>query len=261
MAKDIFTVGPVLSFRGIVDGRWRVTALIGVTADTITPSLEIEGHPCTAPTLLLEHKKERYWRYDLSCVLQDTERKVAFGLGGGGPTWEFTVPGRGFAPRMTYVSCNGFSDPSGMRKLVKPENAVWADLVGNHDRSVRGPDFKLDKEQLWHEARTQDKGLQRFHLMLMGGDQIYFDSIWEDLPKLKQWVGLARSKQLTFAVTPTLDKEIEDYYFSLYAKRWLPSARKPWDAAIANGDAADAMARIPTVMMWDDHDIFDGWGS
>jgi phosphodiesterase/alkaline phosphatase D-like protein len=21
------------------------------------------------------------------------------------------------------------------------------------------------------------------------------------------------------------------------------------------------MARIPTVMMWDDHDIFDGWGS
>lgn len=30
---------------------------------------------------------------------------------------------------------------------------------------------------------------------------------------------------------------------------------------IANGDAADAMARIPTVMMWDDHDIFDGWGS
>ncbi|MFJ3372918.1 hypothetical protein [Pseudomonas sp. NPDC086251] len=23
----------------------------------------------------------------------------------------------------------------------------------------------------------------------------------------------------------------------------------------------DAIARIPTVMMWDDHDIFDGWGS
>lgn len=261
MAKDIFTVGPVLSFRGIVDGRWRVTALIGVTAETIAPALEIEGRACAAPTLLLKHKKERYWRYDLSCDLQDTERKVAFGLGGGGPTWEFTVPGRGFAPRMAYVSCNGFSDPSGMRKLVKPENAVWADLVGNHDRGLRRPDFKLDKEQLWHEARTQDKGLQRFHLMLMGGDQLYFDSIWEDLPKLKQWVGLARSKQLTFAVTPTLEKEIEDYYFSLYAKRWLPSARKPWGAAIANGDAADAMARIPTVMMWDDHDIFDGWGS
>ncbi len=261
MAKDIFSVGPVLSFRGIRDGRWRVTALIGVPIDAVTPSLEIEGQLCAAPKLLLEHKKERYWRYDLSCDLQDSERKVTFGLGGGGPTWAFTVPGRGFAPRMAYVSCNGFSDPSGMRKLVKPESAVWADLVGNHDRNLRGPDFSLDKEQLWHEARTQDKGVQRFHLMLMGGDQLYFDSIWEDLPKLKHWVGLARSKQLSFPVTQTLEKEIEDYYFSLYAKRWLPPTRKPWGTAIANGDAADAMACIPTVMMWDDHDIFDGWGS
>jgi len=162
---------------------------------------------------------------------------------------------------MAYVSCNGFSDASGMRKLVKPENAVWADLLGNHDRHLRGPEFRLDKEQLWHEARTQDQGLQRFHLMLMGGDQLYFDSIWEDLPKLKHWVGLSRSKQLSFAVTPTLDKEIQDYYFSLYAKRWLPPARKPWATAALNADAADAMARIPIIMMWDDHDIFDGWGS
>ncbi|QEI06357.1 alkaline phosphatase family protein [Pigmentiphaga aceris] len=259
MAKEIFTVGPVLSFRGIVGDRWRVTALIGTTSDVVAPAFEIEGRDCDEPTLLLAHKKQCFWRYDLSCDLQAAERKVAFGLRGG-PTWAFTVPGKGFAPRMAYVSCNGFSDPSGMRKLVKPESAVWADLVGNHDREARDPDFKLDKEQLWHEARTQDKGLQRFHLMLMGGDQIYFDSIWEDLPKLKQWVGLPRSEQLTFPVTATLDKEIENYYFSLYATRWLSPTRKPWGAGL-NGDAADAMARIPTVMMWDDHDIFDGWGS
>lgn len=261
MAKDIFILGPVLSFRGIVAGRWRVTALIGVTGDAVTPVLEIDGHPCAAPMLLLAHKKDRYFRYDLSCDLQDSERKVAFGVVGGGPAWEFTLPALGAAPRMAYVSCNGFSDPSGMRKLVKPQSAVWADLVGNHDRSLRGPGFRLDKEQLWHEARTHDQGVQRFHLMLMGGDQLYFDSIWNDLPKLQQWVGLSRSEQLTFPVTPALDKEIEDYYFSLYARRWLPAARRPWGAAIANGDAADAMARIPTVMMWDDHDIFDGWGS
>lgn len=261
MAKDIFTVGPVLSFRGIVDNRWRVTALIGVPFEANLPMLEIEGRACPAPILLLEHNKERYWRFDLSCDLQDAERKVTFGVAGGGPSWEFTVPGCGFAPRMAYVSCNGFSDASGMRKLVRPESAVWADLVGSHDRSLRGSDFKLDKEQLWHEGRTQDKGLQRFHLMLMGGDQLYFDSIWEDLPKLKQWVGMSRDKQLTFVVSATLEKEIEDYYFGLYARRWLPASRKPWGTLIANGDAADAMARIPTIMMWDDHDIFDGWGS
>ncbi|MFZ6045663.1 alkaline phosphatase family protein, partial [Pseudomonas sp. CR3202] len=35
----------------------------------------------------------------------------------------------------------------------------------------------------------------------------------------------------------------------------------PWGSAEPNRDAADALARIPTLMMWDDHDIFDGWGS
>lgn len=260
MAKDILNVGPVLSFRGVSGGLWRVTALIGVAADVVTPAFEIEGRMCAAPLLLLEHKRVRYLRFDLSCELHVSERKVQFGIVGG-PDWEFTVPGRNYAPRMAYVSCNGFSDPSAMRKLVKPEGAVWADLVGNHDRKLRRPDFRLDKEQLWHEARTHEKGLQRFHLMLMGGDQIYFDSIWEDLPKLKQWVGLSRAKQLSFVVTATLEKEIEDYYFGLYARRWLPQSRLPWGSPIANCDAADAMARIPTIMMWDDHDIFDGWGS
>ena len=43
MAKDIFTVGPVLSFRGIVDGRWRVTALIGVTAETIATAPDLKA--------------------------------------------------------------------------------------------------------------------------------------------------------------------------------------------------------------------------
>lgn len=51
----------------------------------------------------------------------------------------------------------------------------------------------------------------------------------------------------------------------------MPSNRTKWDKVLKpsrdpdggldNYDAADAMARIPTMMMWDDHDIFDGWGS
>jgi len=193
--------------------------------------------------------------------MQEQERKVEFGLVDSGPTWSFTVPGIGCAPRMAYVSCNGFSDPSGMRKLVRPANAVWEDLLANHDRSIRAENYLLDKEQLWHESRTHDKGLQRFHLLLMGGDQIYADSIWEDVKALKQWVGLSRSEQLEFNVSEALEQEIEAYYFGLYGKRWLPDTRRPWDAVEPTRDSADAMARMPTIMMWDDHDIFDGWGS
>ena len=262
MSRALFTVGPVLSFRGVSDtGQWQVTALVGVLAGAAFPAFSVDGKRCEAPKVLLKRAKETILRYDLSCAQQAQERTVQFGVGHGGLQWHFSVPGKDYAPRMAYVSCNGFSDPSGMRKLVRPENAVWADLISNHDRDLRAAGYVLDKEQLWHEKRIHDKGLKRFHLLLMGGDQIYFDSIWEDLKPLKKWVGMARKDQLAFKVSAALEKEIESYYFGLYASRWLPDARRDWGHTKPNLDCADAMARIPTVMMWDDHDIFDGWGS
>ena len=39
------------------------------------------------------------------------------------------------------------------------------------------------------------------------------------------------------------------FYFNLYRDRW----RQP--------EVARMLSSAPTVMMWDDHDIFDGWGS
>src|SRR5690606_26870324 len=107
----------------------------------------------------------------------------------------------------------------------------------------------LDKEQLWHERRVHDKGLQRFHLLLMGGDQIYFDSIWSDLPQLKHWVTLPRDEQLSFKVSRALERQIEAYYFNLYRQRWMPKERPPWSASRPTLDAATAMASIPTIMM------------
>lgn len=261
MAKDILTLGPVLSFRGVGPAdSWQVTALIGLPISSEPLVLHIDGSECGAPVELYVSKKERFLRYNLSVKQGTQERKVEFGIVDG-QTWNFTVPGKDYAPRMAYVSCNGFSDPSGMRKLVRPENAVWADLLSNHDKSLRPTGYLLDKEQLWHEGRTHDKGLQRFHLLLMGGDQIYFDSIWEDIKPLKRWVAMARKDQLAFKVTKSLEREIEDYYMGLYSKRWLPEDRRNWGQTPYNLDCADAMARIPTIMMWDDHDIFDGWGS
>src|SRR3546814_14014409 len=88
----------------------------------------------------------------------------------------------------------------------------------------------------------------------MGGDQIYFDSIWEDIKALRQWVALPRQAQLEFKVTKALEREIEAYYFGLYKQRWLPGERKPWSSPTAALDASAAMASMPTIMMWADHD-------
>lgn len=255
-------LGPVLSFRGGAnEGVWKVTALVGVEGKAPVPTVLIEGKPTKDPVILLQQGGHTYLRYDLSCKQSKVERRVEYRIEGIDEVWHFTVPGKDFAPRMAYVSCNGFSDPSAIRKLIKSENAVWEDLLCNHDKKVRPDGYQLDKEQLWHEARTHEKGLQRFHLLLMGGDQIYFDSIWEDIKQLKAWIGLPREKQLTYPVSTSLEKEIESYYVGLYSSRWLLKERSPWGSKSKSLDAAHAMARIPTVMMWDDHDIFDGWGS
>ena len=263
--KDLL-LGPVLSFRGIGQGNvWKVSALLGLKAEAAVPALEVDGKPCPAPKELLVINGERYLRFDLSCKVLEHERTVRYGIEGG-LTWRMTVPGKDFAPRMAYVSCNGFSDPAAMRKFIRTSDAVWEDLLYSHDRALRskngaGETKLLDKEQLWHEQRIHDRGLQRFHLMLMGGDQIYFDSIWEDIKQLRRWVALPRRAQLEFKVSKTLEREIEAYYFGLYKQRWLPRERKPWSSPTVALDAAAAMASIPTIMMWDDHDIFDGWGS
>ena len=262
--KDLL-LGPVLSFRGSDGGTWKVTALIGLKEAAPIPTLEVDGKPCPQPRELLLTSGERYLRYDLSCKRLKNERLVGYGVVGG-PRWAMTVPAKDEAPRMAYVSCNGFSDPAVMRKLVRTSNAVWEDLLFSHDKSLRvplpsGEPKLLDKEQLWHERRIHDKQLQRFHLMLMGGDQIYFDAIWEEIEALRQWVALPRADQLSFPVTAALDKKIADYYFGLYRQRWLPKDRGSWSAQTPALDAATALSRIPTLMMWDDHDIFDGWGS
>ncbi|NYT66838.1 alkaline phosphatase family protein [Alcaligenaceae bacterium] len=253
-------LGPVLSFRGASKGKWKVSALIGVDIAVKPPTLTVDGKTAKS-IVLLKHGDHQYLRYDLTVKQLEQERRVQYTVAGVDETWHFTVPGKNYAPRMAYVSCNGFSDPSSIRKLIKGEKAVWADLLCNHDKLVRPDDYMLDKEQLWHESRTHDKDLQRFHLLLMGGDQIYFDSIWEDVKELKGWIGLPRDEQLTFPVSPELEAQIENYYLSLYATRWLPKERASWGSDIKTLDAAHAMSRTPTVMMWDDHDIFDGWGS
>ncbi len=49
--------------------------------------------------------------------------------------------------------------------------------------------------------------------------------------------------------TPLMKTELEKFYFDLYTLRW------------AQPEVAHMLATVPTIMMWDDHDIIDGWGS
>ena len=92
-------------------------------------------------------------------------------------------------------------------------------------------------------------GRRPFHLLLQGGDQLYADTIWEEMPELGAWRRLPWREANAHPFTPGMAEEADRYYFEHYC--WLWSQK----------DIAPLLATLPSVMMWDDHDIFDGWGS
>jgi len=75
--------------------------------------------------------------------------------------------------------------------------------------------------------------------LIITGDQIYADSIIEKIPKLI----------FTEADLIKNALKIEEFYVKLYIDSW------------SNKHMRKALATIPNIMTWDDHDIIDGYGS
>lgn len=138
-------------------------------------------------------------------------------------SWWFYVPGKSESPKFAYTSCNGFSDEALKEKTSDPY-FLWDKMVEQHDESP-------------------------FSLLLMGGDQLYADSIWSQVKKLSEWSELPRETKVKRKTSKVMEQQIDSFYDQLYKTRW------------SNKNMSLMLASIPSVMMWDDHDIFDGWGS
>lgn len=218
-------LGPVLGFRGVDQAGWRVSVLL--VTDGAAPKVTIGQPTKIAPTAArkIGQSKERIaWRADIVVPQKpNAPTNVTYSVGGMKQTFSFTVPGQTTTPRMAYGSCNGFSDPKAM-KSVDENNHLWNVLFQRH-------------------------GAQPYHLMLLGGDQIYADSLWTMIPAMGKWAELPFKDGNKAAFTPTMRADLDAFYFDLYCSRWSQS------------QPADVLASIPSIMMWDDHDVIDGWGS
>ena len=126
-------LGPVLSFRGVVNQHWRVSALVVMEADDPAPLLTWQppGQPAvtatpqalgTPPGAALT-----IWRFDLLIALSETPQQIVYTLADNPAPHTFSVPARGGMPNMAYVSCNGFSSMKLMNDTRDPY-AMWRDL-------------------------------------------------------------------------------------------------------------------------------------
>jgi len=221
-------LGPILGFRGCGNDVWRASVLV-VADDAQAPALKwgrdaalAGANGADTTTQLFAHKKQKVWRHDFSVPQEATELTVHYEVGGAG-AHAFSVPAKGEAPRIAYASCNGFSSLHAM-KQVDVKNRLWSHMADRH-------------------------ALKPFHLLLMGGDQIYADEMWASKESLKGWLGRSRDRRISAKFSKQMQRDLEDFYFHQYVKKW------------SQDEPAAMFASIPSLMMWDDHDIFDGWGS
>ena len=219
-------MGPVLSFRGYDadENRWKLSALV-VTQDGAPGDIHFTGDvhvPAAQPTLLWQLGRNAAYRFTFDAPLADTPTTLTYS-----PFdqtyFDIALPARGEAPFMAYASCNGFSSQKVM-KGVAVKNQMWIEMAAHHDQTP-------------------------YHLMLLGGDQVYADSIWEVVSSIKAWNKLPNAKANKATFTKQMQSQVEKFYFDLYTERW------------DQPEVARMMATVPAISMWDDHDIFDGWGS
>jgi PhoD related phosphatase len=149
---------------------------------------------------------------------------------GGRAEWTFYVPAAGERARLAYAACNGFSSQKLAEQTARPY-AMWEKLRALHE------------EALQPQSETSP-----FSLLLMGGDQLYADSVL-GLPGVREWTEKSHEDMMAYEPSDQLITRLDRFYDQLYQDRW------------ANRDMALMFASIPSVMMWDDHDIIDGWGS
>lgn len=125
--------------------------------------------------------------------------------------------------RIAYVSCNG-QENGDLHRDVGERDAMWNRLVEEHTRAP-------------------------FALMLQGGDQLYADDVLTAHEAVRRWSERPKRQRADIAFTADVREAVRHFYF----RRYLTTFARPAMRTLA--------ARVPSIMMWDDHDIIDGWGS
>ncbi|MGK0169871.1 MAG: hypothetical protein ACI9W2_001594 [Gammaproteobacteria bacterium] len=125
--------------------------------------------------------------------------------------------------RIGYVSCNGEAQES-LSPADEGRNDMWKRLANEHQAAP-------------------------FHLLLHGGDQLYADGMLDAHSRIRRW----RERENRPYNDEVFSSEMREAAEEFLVKRYCELYRQP--------HTAHMLARVPNLMIWDDHDIVDGWGS
>ena len=212
----------------MIEGRWYTSALVVVrgghaaTPPQLTVTVSDVPQAKEKTVLLKVHDNCYVWRLEWWVQQTDCEQSVAYTINGG-ETYQYVVPEQNKPLRICYGSCFGVHTLKDVNK-VRNKNGMWKVLQRAHSEKP-------------------------YHLFFLGGDQVYSDQVWETVQALRNWLSKPLKKRVLAPFTADMEQEVAQFYFDLYCRMW------------AQKHPAAVLSQVPTLMMWDDHDIFDGWGS
>lgn len=179
----------------------------------------------------------QFYRYKINLPLMNSEQMVKYSVNGRfQPHFRFFIPSKTMNFNTIAYSCNGFSlsvDTSVFK------GSLWFDILNKHSKV-------------------------HYHVMLGGGDQIYSDSIRLYSPTVHEWLETHDPiKKYTTNISPEFFKDMNHFYLKEYIEwygygHWRGSTPK---SMTTQRCLPIALSTIPSINIWDDHDIIDGFGS
>lgn len=225
-------LGPLISVANNIE--YIVTVVVD-TSDTL--ELELSKLTLISEINRIKLRKGQYVQFKFSMSAKSTNEVVHYRISNhkeylknksGVDSWQFEVPSKSITPRIFTCSCNG-------------------------DGSKLPDHQQADDMYMWKKM-CEVHSEYPCHLLIMSGDQIYADTMWQHVQYLKNQTDLIKDKDklVNFQLGTTRDQlrtELCEFYEQLYFDSW------------GHSDIAFMLASTPSLMMWDDHDIFDGYGS
>ena len=160
--------GPYLRFKNVdLQQNYWLGSILLVLPSNLPPP-RVEYHPSgdfsrlqsTTPQQLYSYSNYSFFRYDLALPIYPNEQKWTYAITTQNTqTWEFIVAGQQHQWRFIAWSCNDFS--AGVKQEERNKigfSNVWKNVM---------------------ERYTQEGG---YHAQLGGGDQIYGDRMWHEIP-------------------------------------------------------------------------------
>lgn len=187
---------------------------------------------------VLFHQEQGYsfWRFEYDLTLGKVEEKIRYSVNESSElTFEFYLPSSEQTMNVMSYSCNGFS---------------------------LSTDTSTFKSSLWFDVLRKHYENNRYHVMIGGGDQIYCDSIKFSSQTFNDWLEdnnpiRKRHQKLTPEMSQSFNKDYLRQYLAWFGQgHWTGT-----EGSTLQTIFPFAMTTIPSINIYDDHDIIDGYGS